>query len=369
MKHEVVLAGEGLRLRPFRRGHAPDAAFLTRMAAERASRRWSGSLQRIHADADGGAGWLAERDTMPGSYDWVVEDASSTDILGRVNLHRNGTDADAGTEVGYWTVPPARGRQVARRAARLAARYGHEQLGLLRIGLVHAVANPASCRVALGASFRLEGTARASHDHEGVALDMHVHARLAGDGWDPLPVLAKPPAPVELRGEGLLLRAWRPGDVGALAAAVDDPQIARWNPVRGDSLQDWIEAVRSETDAVTWAIEDGASGTVAGKISLFHLDAANAGAEAGYWVLAAHRGRGLGRRALAAAGRYAFEVLGVERVELFHAVANPASCAVAAGAGFALEGSLRSSYRYADGVLHDEHVHARLATDPVLPPA
>ena len=31
--------------------------------------------------------------------------------------------------------------------------------------------------------------------------------------------------------------------------------------------------------------------------------------------------------------------------------------------GFTLEGETRSSYRYGDGKLHDEHLHARLATD------
>jgi RimJ/RimL family protein N-acetyltransferase len=44
-------------------------------------------------------------------------------------------------------------------------------------------------------------------------------------------------------------------------------------------------------------------------------------------------------------------------------VENAASCGVARKAGFLLEGTLRESYRYADGRFHDEHLHARLATD------
>ena len=39
------------------------------------------------------------------------------------------------------------------------------------------------------------------------------------------------------------------------------------------------------------------------------------------------------------------------------------SCRVAEIAGFGLEGRLRQSYRYPDGVYHDEHLHARLASD------
>lgn len=41
----------------------------------------------------------------------------------------------------------------------------------------------------------------------------------------------------------------------------------------------------------------------------------------------------------------------------------PASPVRVRGDGFLLEGTLRESYRYADGRFHDEHLHARLATD------
>ncbi len=67
--------------------------------------------------------------------------------------------------------------------------------------------------------------------------------------------------------------------------------------------------------------------------------------------------------AVVAATRRAFEVHGLRRVELFHAVDNPASCTVAERAGFRWEGTLRESYVYGDGRPHDEHLHARLVTD------
>jgi len=44
-------------------------------------------------------------------------------------------------------------------------------------------------------------------------------------------------------------------------------------------------------------------------------------------------------------------------------VENGGSCAVALAAGFRHEGTLRESYRYADGVHHDEHLHGLLARD------
>ena len=65
-----------------------------------------------------------------------------------------------------------------------------------------------------------------------------------------------------------------------------------------------------------------------------------------------------------AACRWAFATVPLERVELCHAVENAASGRVAEKAGFTLEGRLRRSYRYGDGVRHDELLWARLADDP-----
>ena len=75
------------------------------------------------------------------------------------------------------------------------------------------------------------------------------------------------------------------------------------------------------------------------------------------------RGREVATTAVDLVARWAFDIGGLHRVQLYHAVDNPASCRVATKAGFALEGRPRASYRYGDGQLHDEHLHGRLATD------
>ena len=71
--------------------------------------------------------------------------------------------------------------------------------------------------------------------------------------------------------------------------------------------------------------------------------------------------------AVDAACRWAFAALPVDRIQLCHAVENIASGRVAEKAGFTYEGRLRRSFRYGDGVKHDELLWARLADDP--PPA
>ena len=67
--------------------------------------------------------------------------------------------------------------------------------------------------------------------------------------------------------------------------------------------------------------------------------------------------------ALRAATAFAFTELDLLRVELFHAVENLGSCRTVEAAGYRLEGVHRESYRYGDGVWHDEHSHARLRSD------
>jgi RimJ/RimL family protein N-acetyltransferase len=61
---------------------------------------------------------------------------------------------------------------------------------------------------------------------------------------------------------------------------------------------------------------------------------------------------------------WAFASRGLMRVQLEHAVSNPASCRVAVAAGFLLEGTARSAYAVPDGGREDCHLHGRLPTDP-----
>jgi RimJ/RimL family protein N-acetyltransferase len=105
-------------------------------------------------------------------------------------------------------------------------------------------------------------------------------------------------------------------------------------------------------------------GQLLGSVSLHKFDPEQVDAEAGYWIAPWARGRRTGTLALATAERFAFPDLQLHRLHLYHAVENVRSCRVADAAGFTLEGRLRQSHRYADGDYHNEHLHARLATDP-----
>ncbi|KUL29094.1 GNAT family N-acetyltransferase [Actinoplanes awajinensis] len=199
----------------------------------------------------------------------------------------------------------------------------------------------------------------------------------------------------EIKGEGVLLRPWQEGDRDAVVAGFADPAIQRWHcrTMNEDEATAWIlgwpRRWHDETDA-GWAIvdcggalgeradggealgeqasDDGAlgeragGGRVVGQVGLRRIDLAEGLASISYWVLPGFRGRRFAPRALGALTIWAFDVLGLHRLELSHSTANGASCRVAVQAGYLAEGIKRSEARHADG-WHDMHQHARISTD------
>jgi RimJ/RimL family protein N-acetyltransferase len=174
--------------------------------------------------------------------------------------------------------------------------------------------------------------------------------------------------PVEVVAGPLLLRQWRPDDVDAVWDALQDAETRLWNGSGGSTRDDAAGFVARRADwssgeHASWAVVGG-DGAVLGSVSLHSIDLVQSDAEIGYWTVPAARGQGVAAVAVDAACRWAFTSLAVDRIELCHAVENVASGRVAEKAGFTLEGRLRRSYRYGDGVKRDELLWARLADDP-----
>lgn len=85
-------------------------------------------------------------------------------------------------------------------------------------------------------------------------------------------------------------------------------------------------------------------------------------AEVAYWVVPAARGRGVATAAADVVIGWAFEQLGLHRLELTHAVDNVPSCRTAAKLGFSFEGVMRQHALHLDG-WHDMHLHSLLEDD------
>lgn len=185
------------------------------------------------------------------------------------------------------------------------------------------------------------------------------------------PVHAPPNAdwarPVEIRTPELVLRAFAVSDVPDLVAAFADEQIRRWNSgsLGTEGAEAFITARNDWSDGrhASWALAEP-GGRLIGSVSVHKIDPDQRDAEIGYWIVPWARRRGHAARAVRAATDFAFAHLDMHRVQLFHATENVASCGVALAAGFPREGTLRQSFRYADGRYHDEHLHARLKDDP-----
>ncbi|MEV0260785.1 GNAT family protein [Streptomyces sp. NPDC050617] len=183
---------------------------------------------------------------------------------------------------------------------------------------------------------------------------------------------AEPLRPADLRGYGLRLRTWEYADAPIALRGFSDPEFLRWNtplvPVRDEAgARDFIRS-RFEGwergDAATFAITE--NDEVVGQVALNLIDRTFSNARVGYWVLAEARGRGVAARALELCTRWAFSDVGLNRLELGHALGNVPSCRVAARCGYAFEGTLRGAMFEAGSkdAFRDVHLHARLASDP-----
>lgn len=185
-------------------------------------------------------------------------------------------------------------------------------------------------------------------------------------------MLATPDHPVPLTVGRYLLDAASDDDVDAVAEAFADPDIALWNPGArrpGSTPREraalWVADRRAwAPDHCSWVVR-GPDGLLVGQVSIHSLDEEIGSGEIGYWLTPAGRGRGVGAAAVDAASRFAFDVVGLARIELFHAVENTPSCRLAERCGYLVEGTARQSFVYGDGLRHDEHLHARLASDDV----
>lgn len=183
--------------------------------------------------------------------------------------------------------------------------------------------------------------------------------------------------PVEIAAGKYQLRPWTPQDVEPARAALADPDIARWRAPRPNEddkawhdPHEWLKkriGFWAEGKHACFIVMDAVSGDVLGDVSIQHIDHTLHCAEVGYWLLPQARGSGVATHAVGTATRWAFGALGIHRITLVHAAPNTASCAVAERTGFALEGVMRDGFPQPDGTFVDEHLHARLATDPPAP--
>ena len=154
------------------------------------------------------------------------------------------------------------------------------------------------------------------------------------------------------------LRPWRPEDVPARLAAFADPTFRRFSDWEPDSLV-VQEQRRGGGEQIDFALVD-ARDRLLGGASLYGF--VNRRAGIGYWLVAEARGRGVATHTVRLLTRWAFEALGMERIELTCGPDNEASQRVAARCGFTREGVLRAHVPFKGG-RRDTVLFSLLPTD------
>ena len=174
---------------------------------------------------------------------------------------------------------------------------------------------------------------------------------------DHLPRIERPP---------VCLRAFDPRDATLVASVAGDPLIPLITTVPTSGAPADVQAyLERQHDRLrtghgfSFAIADAVTDDAVGQIGLWTSEIAAGRATTGYWVGAAHRGRGYAGAALAALTDWAFSLPEVERLQLHVEPWNEGSRRVAERCGYQREGLLRSWQRVG-AERRDMYVYSRV---------
>lgn len=160
-----------------------------------------------------------------------------------------------------------------------------------------------------------------------------------------------PPPPYRIETERLTIRCWQPRDAPLLGDAIDSSldHLRPWMPWAHEeprSLDERLELLRGfrgrfdlGADFVYGIFASDESEVIGG--SGLHRRVGSGALEIGYWIRASQVGRGLARETTAALAKAAFQVCGVDRVEIHVDPANEPSLRVPLALGFTEEATLR----------------------------
>lgn len=170
----------------------------------------------------------------------------------------------------------------------------------------------------------------------------------------------------------ILIRPYRAEDIQSLYEAVRESinEVSRWMPwcYEGYTIDESRAFIMSREEAATkgeeygFGIFDAQTEDYLGGVGLNHIIREYLYANLGYWVRTSRAGRGVASRATRLAAQFAFEELGLQRVEIVAAVGNVGSQRTAEKAGAVREGVLRKRI-VLRGVTHDAVLYSLVDED------
>lgn len=135
-----------------------------------------------------------------------------------------------------------------------------------------------------------------------------------------------------------------------------------WRPIAAGSAHSPYVVTASSDAVACFSVVDLNAQELAGEALLWNIDTHNRNAHLGISLLPAFRGRGLGGDVVRLLCHYGFVVRGLQRLQVETLADNAPMIAAAAGAGFAVEGTLRSA-AWAHGSFADEVILGLLAEE------
>ena len=170
---------------------------------------------------------------------------------------------------------------------------------------------------------------------------------------------------VVLRTPRLVLDLPVESDKEIIVASCQDPLFERYltvpwpyEPSHADFfINDLVANGWASGVELTWALRGQPGGPLLGVIG-WRREAS----DVGYWIGAAHRGKGYMTEALIAVADYVFETQGVDAIAWECVIGNTASLAVARAAGFRYTGEAPTHVAFRDGS-HPEAWHGALTAD------
>lgn len=365
-----VLAGNGIRLRPWRDTDAPDEAL-----DEPLSRFMLGTAPSPENFDE----WLLGRRERMADGEallWCIADKDTDRVLGGIQLFRMDVPMLRGSAMlAYWLQPSARGRGHLATALELVVQHAFSSpadggIGLRRIGANVDVDNFPSQRVLRTGGFRAIGTMSGLPAYDdGTVSDETEFELLAADDRESQRRTAFPVP--QLRTERLVLRAWSEQDAPDHEPAPDAHAAAAMGiepRPPAASYPRWLAQSRLDDlkgTSVGWCIAEATTGRPLGSISIRGLGTPQRSGTAGYWLYDDARGRGLAGEALKAVVNHAFSPDGLNLLRLDAATVddNHASMLTLASAGFRQYGQDHGSFTAADGTVTDTAYFELLAVE------
>ncbi|MDX1419566.1 MAG: GNAT family N-acetyltransferase [Rubricoccaceae bacterium] len=297
-------------------------------------------------------------------FQWAITEAGEDRLIGTVTLYAWDPE-NRRVEVGFMLDRAHWGKGYAGEAVRAALAFGFDRMGLHRVEADVHPDNAGSLRLLERLGFRREGYLPdrwwvGGEPSDSVLLGLLRDAFPAAPPREPagsvLPTPSDPfPAATPyaaglppIRTPRLLLRALTAAeDPGILALFSDETALETWTHPPFTSLDDartyraMLETAFVRRAAFTWGVFEGeGEGPPVGVGILTRWSANNRRVDLGYYLGSAHWGRGYATEAARALVGWAFERLGVHRIEAEVVPGNDASVRVLERVGFRHEARL-----------------------------